>query len=168
MIIQSKSQTGLTCHNNYKIDKLYRSTLPRGLSSLVPVLRSLRGVLVPPSFLYHYSSPHLLTCHFLPPWSPASSASLFCKCLIFTGEIHRAGVYPRVARLPSPPGSILAVSLLDNCISEDYRSDLKNSVVVNMLLNLFQANLLNSSDDVVPLISHLSFYRWINSIKPRW
>ena len=46
-----KSQDNLTFHNNYKMDKPYKSTLPRSVSSSVSILWSLRGV-----FLFSFFS----------------------------------------------------------------------------------------------------------------
>ena len=73
-----------------------------------------------PSFLYFSSSPHRLTCPFLPPWPSAPSTFLLFKGAWSTSDRRRADVD---ARAEQQPGSTLAVSLPENLISEGDGSD---------------------------------------------
>ena len=75
LIGQSKSQAILTFHNDYKMDKTYKITLPRGKSSSVPLLRSLRLVLLLPLFSFLFLFP--------PPTSLTFSAALDVSVLHF-------------------------------------------------------------------------------------
>ena len=63
LIRESKSQASLTFHNDYKMDKPYKITLPRGVSSALPRLWSLGGVFLLPffSFLFFFPPPHNLS-----------------------------------------------------------------------------------------------------------
>ena len=59
-----KSQDSLTFHNNYKMDKPYKSTLPGSVSSSVSILWSLRGVFLFSFFSFLFFSPLLPNLYF--------------------------------------------------------------------------------------------------------
>ena len=71
------------------------------------------------SSLSSFYSPHRLIFNFLPPWSPSSSISLFCRGVRCTSDRHRTDIDTVSELQPPPPGSTLAVSLPENCISKD-------------------------------------------------
>ena len=69
-----------------------------------------------------------------------------------------------VTRYPTPKWYTLVARA---AITVSLVSDLDHSFVATVLLNLFRAKLLNSSDAVVPSFYHLSFYFWIKHLKTK-
>ena len=89
--IQYKSQASLTLYNDYKMDKPYKITLPRGVSSPVTLLQILKGVLIfSNSSLSSSSYPHHLTCNFLTPLYQRPPLNFYAKaCTVLLTGIGR-------------------------------------------------------------------------------
>ena len=111
LIRQSKSQASLTFHNDYKMDKPYKSHHQGAHLPQYLYYGDSGGSSFFPSSRYSSSTPHRITCNLIPPWPPASYISIFYIGVYCTGDSHRVSVDTGSARPTPPPGSTLAVSL---------------------------------------------------------
>ena len=106
--------------------KWINTTKPHYQEVYLPQLlyyRASGGYSLFPSSLSSSSCLQRTTYPLLPPWPPESPSSFFYKVVCCTGYRHMSDVDTGASWPPPPPGSTLAVSLKENRISEDDRSD---------------------------------------------